>query len=430
MPIKLLQHKSWHVYSQENIARVKRDEALAAAQEDAEDQRTLLADSEARLDRMRRKADKKRRRDRDDEGEKALDRQLKGKDKERERDEDGEEVRVRAEVVKPEGSAKGKERDDSGHSMMTGGHVNFWAELEAGRSSYFSPDGLEVLTKLFQQSGQPSQAKLEARLKKVVEQEPDDSLTKVYLAKKGEGEPKGWYATEDGKTERERKEGVEATLERAYRDNETKRMTDPLALMNSYLQRRSDILSGKPIASARPPSSRDRYITPSSSSYADTPRSSSSRLTTTREDDLEPVVTSLLGPKRRRGDPFPPPSAPPAASSSSSRSPASTPSSKLLDPHAEAATRVSAERARAAALLAQRRRAAMSSAASSVASATPRSEWGAQEGGYGMFNREEARAARERRGGGAGGGGGGWGEQKRRRGERERGGWERDGRRW
>jgi len=42
-----------------------------------------------------------------------------------------------------------------------------------------------------------------------------DALTKVYLAKKGEGEPKGWYASEDGKTERERKEGEEATLERA-----------------------------------------------------------------------------------------------------------------------------------------------------------------------------------------------------------------------
>ncbi|GAA5877909.1 hypothetical protein JCM1840_002944 [Sporobolomyces johnsonii] len=411
MPIKLLQHKSWHVYSQENIARVKRDEALAAAQQDADEQRTLLADSEARLDRMRRKADKKRKRDRDDEGEKALDRQLKGKGKGRETDEDGEEGRVRAEVVKPEGSAKGKERDDGGHSMMTGGHVNFWAELEAG--------------------GQPSQAKLEARLKKVVEQEPDDSLTKVYLAKKGEGEPKGWYATEDGKTERERKEGVEATLERAYRDNETKRMTDPLALMNSYLQRRSDILSGKPIASPRPPSSRDRYITPSSSSYAETPRSSSSRLTTTREDDLEPVVASLLGPKRRRGDPLPPP-APPARSlsSSSSRPPASASASTSnthLDPHAEAATRVSTERARAAALLAERRR---SAAGSSVGSATPRSEWGAQEGGYGMFNRAEVREARERRGAGAGGGGGGgWGEQKRRRDERERGGWGRDGRR-
>lgn len=54
---------------------------------------------------------------------------------------------------------------------------------------------------------------LEKRLDKVLAQEPD-SLTKVYLAKKGEGEPRGWYASPDGKTDRERKEPVEKTLER------------------------------------------------------------------------------------------------------------------------------------------------------------------------------------------------------------------------
>lgn len=57
---------------------------------------------------------------------------------------------------------------------------------------------------------------LEKRLDKVLAQEPEqpDSLTKVYLAKRGEGEPKGWYASSDGKTDRERKEPVEKTLER------------------------------------------------------------------------------------------------------------------------------------------------------------------------------------------------------------------------
>lgn len=42
-----------------------------------------------------------------------------------------------------------------------------------------------------------------------------ESLTKVYLAKRGEADPKGWYASTDGKSERERKEGVEGSLERA-----------------------------------------------------------------------------------------------------------------------------------------------------------------------------------------------------------------------
>ena len=104
MPIKLLHHKSWHVYSQENIARVKRDEALAAAQQDEQNQRTMLADSEARIDRMKHK--KRKQKDRDDEGEKELERQLKGKKKEegdredgRSRDQDKGKGKARAEEL-------------------------------------------------------------------------------------------------------------------------------------------------------------------------------------------------------------------------------------------------------------------------------------------------------------------------------------------
>lgn len=54
-----------------------------------------------------------------------------------------------------------------------------------------------------------------AALEKALQKEKDESFTKVYLAKRGEGDPKGWYASQDGKTERERKEGVEGGLERA-----------------------------------------------------------------------------------------------------------------------------------------------------------------------------------------------------------------------
>lgn len=63
--------------------------------------------------------------------------------------------------------------------------------------------------------GKRSDASLQTKLEKAIEKEKEESFTKVYLAKRGEGDPKGWYASEDGKTERERKEGVEATLERA-----------------------------------------------------------------------------------------------------------------------------------------------------------------------------------------------------------------------
>ncbi|GAA6049684.1 hypothetical protein NBRC10513_005982, partial [Rhodotorula toruloides] len=396
MPIKLLQHKSWHVYSAENIARVKRDEARAAAQEEEDEQRTMLADSEARLDRLRKKADvasgKKRKRDRDDEGEKELERQLKGKGRA-----DEEEEQVRATILRPEGG-KGEKKEVP---MTTNGHLNFWADLEAG--------------------GQPGSSKLESRLKKVLDAEPDDSLTKIFLAKKGEGEPKGWYATEDGKTEKERKQGVEETLERTYRDNESKRMSDPLALMNTYLKRREDVLSGKPAPTPRRPSTRDRYIEPTARtgatrSWDDTPQSSVSssthRSSRGEKSAFEPDMPSLLPPKHRR----PPLSAdslaerPLPGRDGSSRTVRHA--STTRDPQREASDRVSSERARAAALLASRRKAALSSSLSSASTTPARIE----AGGFGMYNREETKEAKERRRGG-------WGERKDRRDEREKDGW-------
>ncbi|GAA6057953.1 hypothetical protein JCM3770_000648 [Rhodotorula araucariae] len=399
MPLKLLQHKSWHVYSAENVARVQRDEARAAAQDAEDDERARLADAEARLDRMRKRVEggsgRKRRRESDDEGERALARQLKGKGREEERDE-REEDDVRAVIVKPEGrdaKVKGKVKEKD-VPMTTNGHLNFWAELEDG--------------------GQPGSSKLESRLKKVLAAEPEDSATKVYLAKKGEGEPVGWYASQDGKTERERKETVETTLERTYRDNESKRFSDPLALMKSYLQRRDDVLSG---AAARAlPRPRSRAVS-SAAPWDDTPRS------TALATPFEPVLPSLLPRKhdRRppRRSPSPPPPPPPP------RRPAAA--SAHVDPATEAAKRVGSERARAAALLAARRKAALLSA-STPASSTPARE--SDAGGWGVYNREAVEAAREARRGGGGvggaregrGGAGGWAERRERREERERGG--------
>jgi len=76
---------------------------------------------------------------------------------------------------------------------------------------------LTGLERCAQNGAGPSNVDLEKRIDKASKQTKEselDALTKVYLAKRGEGEPKGWYASEDGKTERERKEGEEATLER------------------------------------------------------------------------------------------------------------------------------------------------------------------------------------------------------------------------
>lgn len=200
-------------------------------------------------------------------------------------------------------------------------------------------------------------------------------------------------------------------------------MSDPLALMNSYLRRRVDVLSGKPAPTPRQPSTRDRYIEPtarrsSDRSWDDTPRSSISSSTrqSSRADKsiFEPEMPSLLPPRHRR----PPLSADSTVAGPSSRrdQPAATltHSPAAHDPQREASDRVASERARAAALLAARRKAALSSSLSSASTTPARSE----AGGFGMYNREETREAKERRRGG-------WGERKDRRDEREKDGWRR-----
>ncbi|BGP57692.1 hypothetical protein JCM8202_005475 [Rhodotorula sphaerocarpa] len=457
MPLKLLPHKSWHVYNQENVARVRRDEARAQQEQEQTEDRAFRADAEARLDRLRNKsAGKKRRRDQQDEGEKELDRQLAGEGRGRDTgeadDPEGGEPHAQAIIVRPEGwtAEGGPAKPPAVPPMTTNGHLNFWAELEAGIQAPAST--------------------LEKRLNKVLAEEPDDSLTKVYLAKKGEGEPKGWYASADGKTDRERKEPVETTLERTYRDNESKRLDDPLAVMNSYLKHRSDIKSGKPPPTPRAPSSRDRYLEPTQrgrlsddcdfsasrrrssgiSGWDDTPRSSWSGTTgggggnssMPAAGEFEPFVPRLLPPKHKRGPrsgpgPASGPSHPSSAITTASAAAAAAPSSsaRQLDPTHEASERVTSERARAAALLASRRRAAaaLSNGGGTPGGSSPAwSEGGASRagtpgggGGWGMYNREEVLAARNGRqhhhrdGGGAVA----WGERRDRRQERERHAW-------
>ncbi|KAM0752159.1 hypothetical protein T439DRAFT_379265 [Meredithblackwellia eburnea MCA 4105] len=423
MPIKLLHHKSWHVYNQENVARVKRDEAKARGEEEESDRRSMLAESEARLDRMRKK--KKRDRDGQGAGEKALERQLKGlppagssKDREEE-DQQGGTMIVRPDNWKGTGKGKEREKEEAiGPDVMpevVGRHINFWSELEAGAAK---PTAQQV-------------AKLD---KAVEEQKKLEELTKMYLAKKGEGDVRGWYAREDFKTERELKEGVEETLERVYKDTENKRLSDPLAMMNAFLKRRSDVLSGTAPSSSSSSSSsrfRERYPTPASERG---------------RGDLSPVITSLLS-KRRRGEMPPPP--PPTSERGMARkddtSSASFEGRRSVDAREEADSRVESERARAARLIRERKRKREEEEGRSLASETPRSSVASEAAGWGMYNRsetKEAREARERRTSGWAqshstswapssghssrrdrddrGGGGGWADQKRRREERDR----------
>ncbi|CEP09225.1 hypothetical protein [Parasitella parasitica] len=57
--MNILHHKSWHVYNKDNIERVRKDEAEAEAEAKKKQDRVILAESEARLELLRKRANAK-----------------------------------------------------------------------------------------------------------------------------------------------------------------------------------------------------------------------------------------------------------------------------------------------------------------------------------------------------------------------------------
>lgn len=122
-----------HDLQAENIARVKRDEAAAQLKEEENDRRITLADSEARLDRMRgntRKKEKRDKRELEQRGEKQLERQLRGEKPMSEESESRADQESGTRIVRPEDASSSRQRVMSS-TIETNGHVNFWADLEA-----------------------------------------------------------------------------------------------------------------------------------------------------------------------------------------------------------------------------------------------------------------------------------------------------------
>ncbi|KAF9122476.1 hypothetical protein BGX30_001993 [Mortierella sp. GBA39] len=99
--MNILQHKSWHVYSQKNQDRVKRDEAKAEAEENQTQERAIAADREHRLAVLRQRAARR-----------YTNEPVPG---EQEEDDDTTPPNDTVAVTKTESK---------------GGHVNFWADLE------------------------------------------------------------------------------------------------------------------------------------------------------------------------------------------------------------------------------------------------------------------------------------------------------------
>ena len=212
--------------------------------------------------------------------------------------------------------------------------VNFWADVESGRKPTTSQGA--------------SKKNADYETEKKAEQDKWDSQITMYLA----APPKTWYDSQDGLNPKERTRTQDQRIERVYKDNEVKRVEDPLATMSAYLKRRDEVKNAQERHRANP--------------WADTPR--------TLAQDRTPVQPSLLSKRHGR-----------RRSPAVEEGPAGPPRPPVpRDVVQQAATREGSERERAKALLAARKK------GSSVAS-TPRSEFGYQTG---MYNRAETKEAK------------------------------------
>lgn len=351
-------------------------------------------------DRAKREREKGKK-GRETEGEKALKRQLDGKGKEK-----GEEDDVKATIIRPDKRPSRNDEDDDNEAgpsshrpappsddpMTTNGHLNFWAQLESQPAS----------------SSSTAQNASFLRDQKLASDKWEDQIT-MYLGKPAK-ELRPWYSDKDLRSGEERKRTEEQRLELAYKDGESKRLTDPLAAMNGFLRQRDVALS---LASSD-----------STSQHPDLARSVDGKKV--RRPDPDSFRPSVLSQRRKRrqasrsptppekrrkpSDPQPTSTADEAPADEDDYAPALPPSlalvsrpsaSSSMPPPANPAPKamkvdLSSERRRAQALMdseAEKRRRLISSSAA----ATPRTDIDGESSYGDAYNRDAVREAKEAR---------------------------------
>ncbi|WVQ97425.1 hypothetical protein IAU59_004538 [Kwoniella sp. CBS 9459] len=234
--LQILQHKSYHPYLEKNKQRVREDEARARAEELAKEQKQLDAESEARLDILRRRAGSpslqveaeddnlpstSTTRERDS-GSSLLERHRKEKAREEKREKkkrDRLDFDFPSETARRPDKGKGRaeERDQrTSEQWETGGHVNLFADLERAGPSKLPPTLAEI-----------------AKAKK----DRESDLLTMYLGRPDK-ETKPWYADRELKRVEDRETGEEAEERRERekrKDARSKNRHDPLTHISTLL---------------------------------------------------------------------------------------------------------------------------------------------------------------------------------------------------
>ncbi|KAF5376924.1 hypothetical protein D9615_007332 [Tricholomella constricta] len=208
--LNIAHHKSYHPYRRDNIEKVRKDEEEARQKEAKEEGRMMLADSEARIDQLRERAG-------------AIEQSSSKKKKRKDEDLD--------KIIAEGSSTRG--------AMLptTGGHINFFEDLEHVSRNEYLMDALP-LTSLLQNT-------IAAAIRATKKAEPAETEKGVPLGPSAK-DLKPWYS------ERNR-DNVEETIdERRKRDTARKSIHDPLTSITKALASRSSAPSSSSRSFRRP----------------------------------------------------------------------------------------------------------------------------------------------------------------------------------